>query len=422
MRLLYVSDRLPHPPVAGRARRVHALGRELIRRGHEVELLLVTPPASIPTETVKTLRGLFGSLHQIQVPELRLRQSSEASRLLARGVPPAALPFHAPEVIRAARGIVGRTTFDAVVFDGVAAASLRRHLPRGFTSVVDIAEPACVAHDAEARSRGFGFWKSIRWKLHGVLRRRHEHQTVADMDLVVVRSREDRQLLRRWVRDTRGVIVSDGVDEPELRGTDPVPGRIVVVGAFNEPVEIDGLVWFAREIFPKIRAHHPGVQAVIVGQEPDASLLALRSLDGIEVVDTDEPLDTWLESATLVAVPIRHGAGAPGQILEGLVRQRPVVATVNAARGLELEDGRHLLLAPSTDGFVLRCIKLLDRPDLAAQMGRDGAEWCRQRALWPIALRPLDTLVGHALGVPRSLSQADLSRPSASTHLPTPPK
>ncbi|MEQ8764854.1 MAG: glycosyltransferase [Planctomycetota bacterium] len=404
MRFLYVTDRLPLPPLGGRARRVHAVGQELVRRGHEVELFAVLPVEPVSLETLQAARMSFVAVHQIQIP--RSGSTAAAPPLGSEVQESVTWPFRRPEVIRAARRVVGRQSFDGVIFDGLEAASLRRHLPRSTACAIDIDRPTV------ASTGPGGLRRALSRALERWSQRREERRTLESVSLVVARHREDRDLLQRQAPSARLVIVGDGVYEPESPPNDAQGKRLVIAGAFGEADEIDGLKWFANDVLPRIRERHPDVEAVFLAQEPDADLLALRQLPGVQLIDTRE-IGTHLDSAAIVCVPNRFGASASGSILEGMIRQRAVVSTVNAARGLEVEDGRHLLLAPGEEGFATRCCKLLERPDVALALAREGRSWCLSRALWPIALRPLEPLVGWAMSSPKPLPAIDLVRPTS---------
>ncbi len=70
-----------------------------------------------------------------------------------------------------------------------------------------------------------------------------------------------------------------------------------------------------------------------------------------------------------VVVPLTEGAGTPLKFVEALAYQMPIVATPFAARGLELEPGRHFREAADAESFAAAVVEVLrdGAPEMAAE-------------------------------------------------------
>src|SRR3974390_3627014 len=112
---------------------------------------------------------------------------------------------------------------------------------------------------------------------------------------------------------------------------------------------IDGVTWFAHEIWPEIAARHPELEFIIVGRRPSAAVRALAS-QRIRVTGTVDDVRRFYTSAVVVIAPLRVGAGTRLKILEAMAAGVPVVSTRLGAEGIDAQPGRCLLLADSPRG------------------------------------------------------------------------
>jgi glycosyltransferase involved in cell wall biosynthesis len=106
-------------------------------------------------------------------------------------------------------------------------------------------------------------------------------------------------------------------------------------------------------------------------------------------------------------VPLRKGGGTRLKVLEALALGTPVVSTSKGIEGLELEDGRHVLVADSAADFAAATERLLGQPALRARLSAAGREAVRERYDWRTIGGRLNDLVletalhkgyGHADG------------------------
>ena len=102
---------------------------------------------------------------------------------------------------------------------------------------------------------------------------------------------------------------------PETSNQQPV---IVFTGAMDYFANIDGVVWFTKEILPLIKKEIPEIQFYIVGSNPTKEVLSLSSNNGVTVTGYVPDTREYLNKATVVVVPLRIARGIQNKILEAM--------------------------------------------------------------------------------------------------------
>ncbi len=115
---------------------------------------------------------------------------------------------------------------------------------------------------------------------------------------------------------------------------------ILYVGGFGHPPNEDAVIWFAKEIFPRILEKYPDMKWHVVGSKPTETILGLADDHIIiEGYKSDEELDKLYRECRIAVVPLRYGAGVKGKVIEGAYYQIPLVTTPIGAEGIPYEDG-----------------------------------------------------------------------------------
>jgi len=161
---------------------------------------------------------------------------------------------------------------------------------------------------------------------------------------------------------------------PELQRERPQeaitePFRILFVGNLTYLPNRVAAERLARSILPKARARlGPHVELDLVGSKgPEIDRLGEEP--GVTVRSAVPDLAPFYRAADCFVAPLAAGGGSRIKLLEAFSYQLPVVATPRAAAGLEVEAGRHLLLA-ETDEEIGEAIARLRDDELASRLAR----------------------------------------------------
>lgn len=135
---------------------------------------------------------------------------------------------------------------------------------------------------------------------------------------------------------------------------------LLFVGGFAHPPNGDAVLWFAREIFPKIREQLPRADFYVVGSKVTEEIQALEQPgNGIIIKGfvSEEELERLYAGCKLVVVPLRYGAGVKGKVVEAIYNGAPIVTTPTGAEGIPNVD-QVLRIADGAEAFADAVVKL----------------------------------------------------------------
>ena len=133
------------------------------------------------------------------------------------------------------------------------------------------------------------------------------------------------------------------------------------VGTLNYGPNFNGIVWFIEKIFPEIQKKYVSSKLLIVGRDPDEKLISWCSrFPDIELHANVPDVGPFYERCGIVVVPILSGGGTRIKILEAAMAQRPVLSTPFGAYGLDVTDGKDIMLFTDRDSFMEKYNKLVE--------------------------------------------------------------
>ena len=114
---------------------------------------------------------------------------------------------------------------------------------------------------------------------------------------------------------------------------------ILFVGGFGHSPNIDAVLWFAKDVYPRVLQKYPNMKWHVVGSKVPLKVQELAS-DNILIEGflSDEALDKLYRECRLAVVPLRYGAGVKGKVVESAYYQIPLITTSIGAEGLSREE------------------------------------------------------------------------------------
>jgi sugar transferase (PEP-CTERM/EpsH1 system associated) len=259
--------------------------------------------------------------------------------------------------------------------------------------------------DYAAKSR---FPMSMVFRTEGRRLRDVECDLTRTCDRLLVVSEAERDLFRSFSQTTRIAAVGNGVDSQYFAPSPSVkvdPFSCVFVGVMNYKPNADAAIWFAKNVFPRVRELYPFAGFRIVGKSPSAEVRALAKLPGVEVTGSVPDVRPWLHRSTCAVVPLQIARGVQNKVLEAMACGRPVICSSAPLKGLAAEPGLHLLKADSIDEWVTAISQVFQDRCLQQELGMAGSAFVNVHHSWDQCLAPLDAMLEQTTSGVRKRSE-----------------
>ncbi len=153
-------------------------------------------------------------------------------------------------------------------------------------------------------------------------RKREELQLVRRSDLTLVVSPTERAILERACPGALVRVISTicSIEERQLPGLEH-RRTIIFIGGFEHPPNSDAVLYFANEIFPRVRAVIPDAVFQVIGPDPPPEVRSL-SCSHIEILGYIADIRPYFDQARLSVAPLRFGAGVKGKVNQSMAHRR----------------------------------------------------------------------------------------------------
>lgn len=390
MKILLLTQVVPYPPDSGPKIKTHNVLRYLAQR-HEVHLVSFVRNAG-EEASASALRRHCASVTTVPLRRSKARDALYLLRSLGSPLPFLTLRDDSSAFREAVSRLLEKHRFDAVHADQLSMAQFAVELPVPLR-VLDEHNAVWTIVRRSARSELSGpkrLVAEVEWRKL----RRYEGQVCRAFDRVTVVSEDD----RRALADAAGgklaaTVIPIAVDtrEESVLPRSADARHVVSVATMFYPPNVEGVHWFATEVFPLVRRQAPGTSFYLVGSRPPAKIRDLaRPESGVEVTGYVADLDPILRKSAVMVVPVKSGSGMRVKILEAFARGIPIVSTTIGVEGIEARAGEHLLVADSPAELARSVLRVLGDQELAGRLAAAGRALVEARYDWRTALRALD--------------------------------
>jgi glycosyltransferase involved in cell wall biosynthesis len=352
MRILLLTPRLPWPPTDGGRVAMSRLAESLAANGAEVEILSLNPrkhrgaprgPLPITAIDVDTSRTLVPALREpYLVARFVSRRFREALRAALRRFEPDVVQFESPfllpyaSTVRAESGaktVLRSLNVEFRIWEGLA--RLERNRLRRF-----------ALRRVAASMRAY------------------ELREMEKLDAIVPISEDDAADFRA-LGVTRPMHVVPCGATPAASAA-PHEGPVAFIGSLDFLPNQEAVKWILDELWPRVIAQEPDARLAIAGSAPPPWL---RARDVTLHANVADPA-AFLRDSSVVIAPLFAGGGMRIKVLEAMSLGKAVVATPVGAGGIEVENGRDILLADDAPSFASAVVRLLRKPETAARIGK----------------------------------------------------
>lgn len=232
------------------------------------------------------------------------------------------------------------------------------------------AKKVFVAHESRLLRLKSGYEKSTASAVYkDFLLSRHELSEInllKKYDKIFVLSEHDKQAYSSYGLDNTFVTPSpvlSGEFIPQKEYHEPE--SIVFIGNQGHVPNLNGLLWYLENCHNEV-VKKTGMGLVVIGNWVIADEVTSK-YSHVTFVGSVEDINPYYEKALLV-VPIFLGSGIRMKILFGMAKRVPIVSTELGAQGLDIKDGRELLLADTPSDFIEKIVQAKATSDECSKM------------------------------------------------------
>lgn len=390
MNILFLTQRVPYPPDRGDRIATYHYLQHFWARGDRVRIGCLSAE-----EDREALAYLGERAVAVCAPKIDERRNKIlALRGLLTGKP-LTLPFFANRQLAAqVREWVREDPPDVVI---VYSSSMAQY-------AVDIPDAIRVMYFAEldsdkwrqyAARRGPGPGRWI-YGREARLLLEFEREIARTFDASAVVSEVEKDLFLEYIPEVTPHVIPNGVDVEHFSSAGDDRRElhtIVFTGVMDYEPNVDGVLWFAAEVWPELKAKFPLARFLVVGNRPTPAIRALEEVDGITVTGWVESTTPYFDESAVCVAPLRIARGLQNKVLEAMSMGLPVVATTPAAQGLGVVPADTLVVEDSARAIADAISALFESPESARAIGARAAAFVRDHFHWSNTYAKLDTMI-----------------------------
>jgi sugar transferase (PEP-CTERM/EpsH1 system associated) len=178
---------------------------------------------------------------------------------------------------------------------------------------------------------------------------------------------------------------------------EPQPNQCVFVGVLDYRANVESLVWFCHEVWPRVLARKPNAIFAIVGKSPAPAVKRLASETGVRLVGCVPDVRPYVAESRFAVAPLQIARGIQNKVLEAMAMGRPVLASPQALEGFGVKPGQEVLSAVSPAEWADAMLQLFTDDSLASALGSRARKFVQDHHGWSACLTPLDDILGLAV-------------------------
>ena len=383
MRILMISPSILWPLYGGASVRMFNIIKELSQKGHQI--VLITGVRGRHSDlSNNTLRQFCEKLYTYELPPVKNRLFFLLRSFLS-AAPYPSLRFQNRQLRQITSDLIKNEKFDLIWVNFLFMADVLLEIPvKNIPVILD-------QHEAdELIWNGYIQRGNVFQKIFSYLNLKKikllQKKVFNRIDAVLCVSGAEAEFMKSRVPAGVKIFVApNGVDADFFCPSADInkQGNIILMtGAMCIIRNIDAAVWFAKNIFPKIKKSVPEAEFWIVGFEPHKKVLKLQEIPGVKVTGAVENIKPYYERAKVYVAPFRFGEGTRLKVLEAMAMRMPIVTTKFGCQGIDIANGRQVLIADNEKEFANKVVDLLGDSNLAQGLADAGRKFVEQKYNW----------------------------------------
>lgn len=166
---------------------------------------------------------------------------------------------------------------------------------------------------------------------------------------------------------------------------------LVFVGNLSYAPNVECAVTLAEQIIPALNKANRHYTLLLSGTDPNPRVKQLQN-DQVVITGWVDDIRTSYCRARVFVAPLFIGTGLQNKLLEALALGIPCITTSLANNALGATNGESILLADTIDEFVSAIHELIQDPEMAERLGREGKKFVSEKFNWQTSTSKLEAL------------------------------
>ncbi len=230
--------------------------------------------------------------------------------------------------------------------------------------------------------------------------KKYEFEMYRKADKVLTLTLQGKQELLEICPELDISIVPHGVDVEYFSFAKPEESEksIVFVGNYLHYPNTDAVLYFHKEMWPRIKERNPNIKFYVVGQGPPPEIQNLSDDKSIVVTGRVDDVRVYLKKGRIFICPVRLGGGFRGKILEAMAMGRPIVSTSLGAEGIPASNRENIMIADNPEEFTQAISDLMSDDSLFDKIKNNARKLVEEKYAWEKGVEVMEEVLKKMMG------------------------
>jgi len=386
-KILFLSSRLPYPPIGGDRLRNYWL-LKILSKHYKVHLVSISEDGEIPDDFYKWLEN-HGITYKIFIyPKWKFYINTLKGSF--NKLPLQVNHYYFNEVQNYINSIY--QDFDLIF--AVLVRTARYVMDMEKTKILDIVDSIGLNYRRSAKKTSSIFWKMI-YKIEAKRLLEYENECITSFDKTLFVNNEERQYFEI---SQKTAWLPNGVDSKlfnyEYEDTS-YKNYVVFLGKMNYQPNIDAVLWFVKNVLNKLNSN---LKFIIVGAYPSKEILELSNkYNNVEVTGYVEDPYIILKSSLCVVAPMQTGGGIQNKILESMALGTINIVSSLAAEPIGAKHKEHYFVIDNPQEMADLINEIYKNPKDFEHIKQNAKNFIKNNFTWEICEKKLVNLINELL-------------------------
>lgn len=401
MKILILTHRIPFPANGGYQIVVSNTIRGLVRLGHDVSLVALNAKKTHANDDV--LGGLKNRMKfraynidtTVSVLDVAVNLFSRTSFNINR--------YYDQGFEKLLIGEVRNNNYDVIQFEGLMVSlylpAIRKHTKAKLIYRAHNIENLVWQRMSLQKSDPF---KRSYLRMHARRIRNYELEQLNRFDGIAVFTTQDKETIQGYSTDVPIEVLPVGLRlekyHPDFEKTE-FPS-LFFLGSLDWLPNREGMEWFLDNFFKDIAEGELNVKCYVAGSDIPERFDDYEALGKIFIQGEVDDAMEFINSKSIMIVPLLSGGGMRVKIVEGMAMQKCIISTTLGAEGINFENGKNILIANNRDEFYDAIKRCITDEDYCKQIGINARHLIEQQHDINIVINNLVDFYQSLIAVP----------------------